>query len=397
VRKTVTLFIVALALVAGPAFAGEYHRGDNLVCYDCHTPHFSMNHGWDGGSVAIVPPGVPTADGNWLGATGPNDRLLKLEDVNALCLACHDGALFAPDVLGADANALGNRSAGALNSIGAANATAAPYEHYKGHTLYSKIDPPGYNAAFMAAAGTTTANWYETNFGSLSTNGLECIACHGVHNSGAATRRNSYRNLAVSRNTGIPTGTLTSGRQLFQPTYAISNTRDITKDVWINLPSYTPLAGGPFSGYYSNDTVQFNNLPMTLATKATSNTIDNICAACHGSFHGGPTDADLYNGTTTNFIRHPTSQETLTASMQTRLTGATNKIRVYANQANFSDATPGCLSCHKGHGNQNPFGLIFMDRMAAGGVTEQGTIPAALNPNGNGLRSLCRQCHSTGE
>jgi hypothetical protein len=51
-----------------------------------------------------------------------------------------------------------------------------------------------------------------------------------------------------------------------------------------------------------------------------------------------------------------------------------------------TDYTPSCMSCHKGHGNQNAFGLIF----ATGAV--------AVNENGDGTnyRQLCGQCHGQG-
>jgi hypothetical protein len=48
--------------------------------------------------------------------------------------------------------------------------------------------------------------------------------------------------------------------------------------------------------------------------------------------------------------------------------------------------TPSCFSCHKSHGNQNGFGLIFM--AGTGTVTEEG--------DGGVYKSLCKQCHVQG-
>ena len=48
--------------------------------------------------------------------------------------------------------------------------------------------------------------------------------------------------------------------------------------------------------------------------------------------------------------------------------------------------TPSCFSCHKGHGDKNAFGLIFM--AGTGTVTEEG--------DGGQYRDLCRQCHTEG-
>jgi len=48
------------------------------------------------------------------------------------------------------------------------------------------------------------------------------------------------------------------------------------------------------------------------------------------------------------------------------------------------DHSPTCLTCHKAHGNRNPFGLIFMGN--TGRITEEGTT-------GGRYVDLCRQCH----
>jgi hypothetical protein len=54
--------------------------------------------------------------------------------------------------------------------------------------------------------------------------------------------------------------------------------------------------------------------------------------------------------------------------------------------------TPSCFSCHKGHGNQNPFGLIFLARDSSL-VTEEGTSGVTSDI---GIRNLCGQCHVQG-
>ena len=167
--------VAAVLLTAGAASAGEWHSGVTNVCSDCHTAHYSMQHKWDGTAMGAA--GVVAQSGNWLGASGPNEFLLKAP-VNELCLACHNGTTFAPDVLGADttgATYTQGRSAGALNDV----TVGAPYETYKGHTLGSTTPPPGYPAG---------ATFYD------ATQGLECISCHAQHGSSTA-----YRNLAPSR------------------------------------------------------------------------------------------------------------------------------------------------------------------------------------------------------
>lgn len=383
-RKLV-LLVGVVSLAALPALAGEWHAGNNNVCTDCHTMHFSMQHNWDGTTP------VPTAggaNGNWLGASGPNQYLLKAP-ANQLCLSCHDGQTFAPDVLGVNTNAspTQGRAAGALNNP----AQGSPYDQWKGHTLDSTTVPPGFNPTLVGAP----AAWYD------NTQGLECISCHSQH--GSAT---SYRNLG-SYSLG---GAAASAR----PTYVIGTTNNATMDVWINIPApYTANSGNAatFNPYYDTASVSYNRNDATVGTTHTSNRMDTFCATCHGNFHGGAGDANI--GATAavldGFIRHPTSQVTIGASgtqgygghsALSRYTGATTKVKVYASdRAGYTDATPGCVSCHKAHGNQNPFGLIFLSRTAAAVGEEGGYATGQVemaNGYGVGYRNLCGQCHGQG-
>jgi nitrate reductase cytochrome c-type subunit len=52
--------------------------------------------------------------------------------------------------------------------------------------------------------------------------------------------------------------------------------------------------------------------------------------------------------------------------------------------------TPTCTTCHKAHGNQNPYGLIYLK--GTGAVTEEGDADGQTE----GLRTMCKQCHSQG-
>src|SRR5574341_464453 len=96
--------------------------------------HYSHGHNWDG---ATPVPRAAHSGGNWLGSTGPNSYLLKLPE-SQLCLACHDGQTFAPDVMGV------NTSSNAyVRQAGALTTGTSPYESWKGHTRDGLTTPPG--------------------------------------------------------------------------------------------------------------------------------------------------------------------------------------------------------------------------------------------------------------
>lgn len=387
-KKTLISLIAAIAIVALPAMAGEWHTGNTNLCTDCHTMHFSMQHNWDGTTP------VPTSgqNGNWLGATGPNNFLLKAP-ANQLCLSCHDGQAFAPDVMGANFNAspATGRSAGALNETG----LGAPYDTYKGHTLGSTDTPPGFNPAVIGAGAT----WYNP------AGGLECISCHAQHGPAG-----SYRNLGPYALGGAAAAA--------RPTYVLGTTNDTTRDVWINITApYTPNSGAAatFNPLFDTANISYNRNDAAVGTGHTSNRIDTFCGACHGNFHGTAADTTIANGSTVagldGFIRHPTGGINIGAagaagygghSALSRYTGATTKVKVYASdRTGYTDATPGCVTCHKAHGNQNPFGLFFLNRNATS-VGEEGGYAAGQTENmpgntyGVGYRNLCGQCHGQG-
>ncbi len=74
----------------------------------------------------------------------------------------------------------------------------------------------------------------------------------------------------------------------------------------------------------------------------------------------------------------------------------TTKVHVYSDQAGYIDAAPGCLSCHKAHGNQNPFGLMFLNGNATAIDEEGGYATGQTQDLVQGYRNLCGQCHSQG-
>ena len=74
-HRTGRALLLALALLAGRAAAGDWHRSGTLVCSDCHTVHNSQG-------------GRPM---RYDERSGVVPGLLRAEDATAVCLACHSG------------------------------------------------------------------------------------------------------------------------------------------------------------------------------------------------------------------------------------------------------------------------------------------------------------------
>ena len=352
------IWILALCMIlftGGTALAGDYHTGATLYCSDCHVMHYSQSHGYSPSGAGLYAP---------LGAAGPYTFLLR-NDVNDLCLTCHDGSSFAPDVL--EANFASNvREAGALNRD-----SVAPYYQTTGHTLDSTDTPPGGSGAWAPDP----------------TEGFTCVNCHNQHGGSSTAVPNPYRNLR--RNVGGTSG-------IEPPSYA-KGTNDLTKDVFEK-----------FSNDYDAADVNFNEPDQTKSA------MGNWCGGCHSNFHGGPGSTNT-GGTGTpavDFDRHPTAGVNIGAAggghssanifatgdrNGTPTTPKLNWVKVMTNTQNWkpatgaevTDHTPTCITCHKGHGNKNAFGLIYMNGTNAGGITEEGTA-------GGVYKDLCKQCHIQG-
>jgi hypothetical protein len=270
---------------------------------------------------------------------------------NDLCLRCHDGSSWAPDVSGANTGTF-VRQAGGLTT------GTAPYENWKGHTL----GEPG-----VTAPGGT--------FNTGST-GLECVNCHAQHGQSHATYPAGYTNGQWRNLLSAPGGVSTD----VAVTYA-KGVNDTTLDIFEHDGS-----NGQTAIHYSVDNVDFNE-PDT-----TKSAYGDWCKSCHTNFHGAENE-----GTAMNWSRHPTAGVNIGTPGKTyysslaQFTGHANRVKVMNPNGQWdatqTDFTPSCFSCHKAHGNQNPFGLIYM--MGTGTVTEQGD-------SGTQMKNLCRQCHSQG-
>jgi len=322
--QRIFLITVLAVAFAGVAVAGDYHWGDTLTCSQCHVMHASQSHGYDatgGGHYGDV-------------VVGENTYLLR-QEVNALCLSCHDGSSWVADVMGSHTGGY-VRAGGGLND----GTDAAPYHNATGHTLGSTDVAPG---------GTFT-----------NPDGLKCVDCHQQHGYGGyGGPANPWRNLYAGGGAfSYETGTVTGDHAVTQ-----AAARD-----------------------YSYDNLTFSRIN---AAQETSPYAD-FCKQCHTEFHGAVGGSEIEGSATGHFIRHPSTDVVIGAiggghSNSGVYAGHTNQVPTMTNGTDF---TPSCFSCHKGHGNQNAFGLIFMDGDGAA-ITEEGD-------GGTSVKSLCGQCHVQG-
>jgi hypothetical protein len=214
--------------------------------------------------------------------------------------------------------------------------------------------------------------------------GFNCTDCHEPHGDpdGAVDVltnpiTNVYRNLRTDAGN--------DGSGSVNVSYAIT-TNDLTKDVY--------ESNGP-AEYSVNDV--FFNEPADTSSPARSGMAE-WCKKCHTNFHGDKGGTEVGGGTGVAWLRHPSAGADIgalqpgTHSDDAIYNAKTNKVKVMDPGGNWGSAldgneTPFCLSCHKAHGNQNAFGLIYMS--GEGDVTEEGD-------DGTAARDLCHQCHGQG-
>lgn len=326
--------------LAGPADgAATYHNGATLLCSDCHTVHFSESHGFSGGAVSAT--AVP--DGDWLPASGPNNYLLKASSSTRLCLSCHDGQTFAPDVVDTDTYGVAQRPAGFFGNPDVPN--------FKGHNLAS------------TSLGGPNDLCNRCHFvGTMATAQVQCIDCHNPHGNA------SYRSLWWPSAPGSEPPILASIR---------AGSTGKARYEAANVAYPAPLSGGAWAE------------------------VTNMCIDCHHKFFA-PWNTD--NGGTPNgfspYHRHPGTNTESGGSYPINRSGAhTDAANWVSGGAGFTVArlpftAPGandfasastvaatnevfCLSCHKAHGSENPFSL----RWDYGSRTATGAAG-------------CQQCHN---
>ena len=336
-RNTFMVAVGLIALFAASAMAGDYHYLSTLNCNECHVMHSSQTHGYNADS---------TGSGFFVTPNGPNAFLLRAE-VTTLCLSCHNNQTFAPDVLGANGGTQypNGREAGALNM-----GNTAPYFDVTGHTLGSTDVAPG---------GTYS-----------NPEGLTCTNCHTVH--GNAYYRNTRSSGVASANRHYitySTGTNNLATAVFQRSAGLAN-------------------------HYSVDNIDFNEPYQDSSAYAA------YCRDCHTDFHGNSSNSNMYSLTDSTWVRHPTAGANIsTSGSRARFPNRPYRVKVMSSTGNWgtqgsatwspavpTDLTPSCFSCHKGHGNQNAFGLIFAT----------GNAPIDEEGDGTGIKQTCQQCHGVG-
>ncbi len=322
-----------VVLEAASLQAGDFHYAGSLVCSDCHVMHYSESHLLTGapGPDPILAPG------------GPFRYLLKASQ-SALCLACHDGRVDAPDVRGSHANNY-VRAAGALNGLG-----DGPSVEGTGHTMGSTVSPPG---------------------GTWTNPGLSCQHCHTTHGNG------SYRNLVP--NPGTATGKIV--------TY-------MTGSTYAGTPAVQQIAATPMATHYAASNIRYRQTQAG----TTDFGLSEWCGGCHGDYHGGgganmggSTAGDTGNA---RWLRHPTRDVSMAEGVTNKHVNGARWFSALASRvpvvspsgtipgiAGSSDNEVFCGSCHKAHGSTNRQGLIFDDDATA------------TAEDGASLMQTCQQCH----
>ena len=321
------VMVISLLLCGG----GTGYAAVSGVCSNCHTMHNSQ-----GGSP--------------MGLADPQSALL-LND----CLGCHTTTGTDPlsDDKGYPFVKLGSATDSNCLAGGffQTNAVTSDNNANKNHDIGSQADPAGFDG------GENT--WY-----SGDTNGLSCAGTNGCHGNetdlddmaaisgGHHNPSSAYRILYVDGDPVIGYGAVDY------------------EELIIKTPATTPVT--------TVGNTQNVNIYSAGTVGGSEATISELCAKCHGVFHGA--DGTPANGTTNavdEWIRHP-SDETLPSTWEMGAGGyvfdgddAKNNPFGYDNATYTTTKTQvTCLSCHRAHGTDNDDLLrwAYNDQNAGSGI-----------------------------
>lgn len=302
-----------------------YHNGGTLVCVECHGN------------------GSKTSATRF--ASMERRSSLRSEDALDTCLGCHDGKIGIPDVVGDDVNNLRARSAGRFEAPGRRN----PHGHDLAYGLGEQVG--------------TSAVCSRCHSGGMATASVTCVDCHDPHGNGRPRNLRFASDPAATPQLGLLVSPLASGLER-----------------------------------YESDNVAFGTLDSEQLREASA-----VCVDCHhamsGAMHVDPNHDGLHEmhptydseHGATNVIRQGASKGTSDPGHWERGAGSgfvgAERVRIvtrgadsYARARVVNAATNGvfCLSCHRAHGSDQPFGLVW--------TAARGSGPAG-----------CDQCHGTTE
>jgi predicted CXXCH cytochrome family protein len=269
----VRLSLAALAL-STLAWAGDWHRGDQLVCSDCHTMHNSSG-------------GQPM---RYDQASEPAPHLLRHATAQSLCLYCHDGTnLDAPDVVG-PVSYTTEPLAGFFTQPGQSSAT--------GHDVGvpSSVTPPGGTAPMQLTCLSCHDHHGNTNYRNLRTDPLntggapltvqvtQTTAPNGSNPAQVYTRANVVWKNGLSAWCGSCHGAF----------HGKSSGQEGTSSPWFRHPQDLALSTSTNVDFSAWSGVVVNRVPTESPFDATVPSADDrvFCGSCHKA-HGSANKAAL--------------------------------------------------------------------------------------------------------
>jgi hypothetical protein len=349
---TLTIPSIVAAQVSGP-------------CGSCHTMHNSQN------GQAMVGTAFGLSDGS---LTDTKGSLLRYN-----CVGCHTGT-----------NSGGNvpfvMDTGAVygtNTLAGGNFSWVDADQTTGHNV---VGITGVDTNLPTApGGTQTAQ-------------VTCAGTMGCHGDGSADQFNSIS--GGHHGNGGTTATDPT------KTYVSGSTSDMS-DAYRMLAGVTGIEDNDWE--YTTGTNDHNlyfGVGRTSETELTNNTISNLCAKCHGTFHTGsgnvtgnassfgspwvrhPTDFDMgnlattseYSGYTSYSVDAPVASNNISAGN----TVIDDTLAIGGNGGGTGDAIVTCVSCHRAHGS--PYSDLLRWSY---------TTLDAHNASAAGAGTACFICHTT--